>query len=240
MPASDEQLADVLWRANTGGKLTPAEMFQYQVRTNALFRYWEDVHYQYRVGLYDDVEFDKQRAAWGASMAGAPLAQRYWCRVRTYYSPQFMAEMDRIVGPDCDPGGMTADPRRLAGFAAQYTAAWNSRDPAAVGAFFAPDGALVVNGAPAQGRDEITAVAEGFMLAFPDLELTNDRLEIEPDRVTYHWTFEGSNTGPGGTGERVRFSGFEQWEFGADGLIAHSDGHFDDDEYQRQLEHGVD
>jgi hypothetical protein len=49
----------------------------------------------------------------------------------------------------------------------------------------------------------------------------------------------GTNTGPGGTGNRVRISGFEEWRIGDDGLIAESQGHFDQAEYDRQLEHGV-
>jgi hypothetical protein len=43
---------------------------------------------------------------------------------------------------------------------------------------------------------------------------------------------------PGGTGARVRFSGFEEWQIGADGLIARSNGHFDDADYRRQLQRG--
>jgi hypothetical protein len=43
------------------------------------------------------------------------------------------------------------------------------------------------------------------------------------------------NTGPGGTGNAVCISGFEEWTFGPDGLIAASRGHFDEAEYQHQL-----
>ena len=48
----------------------------------------------------------------------------------------------------------------------------------------------------------------------------------------------GTNTGPGGTGREVRISGFEEWQIGADGLIAESLGHFDAEDYQRQLDGG--
>jgi hypothetical protein len=77
------------------------------------------------------------------------------------------------------------------------------------------------------------------MTAFPVLVLTMDDVRIEGDRAVYHWTFAGTNTGPGGTGHRVLFSGFEEWEIGADGLIAGSLGHFDEADYRRQLEHGT-
>jgi hypothetical protein len=43
---------------------------------------------------------------------------------------------------------------------------------------------------------------------------------------------------PGGRGQRVRISGYEEWQIDADGLIAESKGHFDAAEYERQLEHG--
>ncbi|MFC1796702.1 DUF308 domain-containing protein [Pseudomonadota bacterium] len=91
-----------------------------------------------------------------------------------------------------------------------------------------------------RGREAITAVAQGFMTAFPDMELVMDKLDMQPEQLVYHWTFIGTNTGPGGTGNAVRFSGYEEWTIGEDGLITRSLGHFDNDEYQRQLEHGVD
>ena len=131
------------------------------------------------------------------------------------------------------------EPEDLNDFAHRYTAAWNSGNAASVGAFFAPDGSLFVNGSPAVGRDAITAVAQGFMTAFPDLELTLDGLETKTQSVIYHWTFAGTNTGPEGTGNAVHFSGYEEWTFGDDGLIALSMGHFDNDEYQHQLLHGI-
>jgi len=59
-------------------------------------------------------------------------------------------------------------------------------------------------------------------------------------RVEYHWTLSGSNTGPGGTGHRVRITGFEDWRLGADGLIAESKGQYDAAEYARQVRFGYD
>jgi predicted ester cyclase len=57
--------------------------------------------------------------------------------------------------------------------------------------------------------------------------------------TVFHWTLTGTNSGLGGTGKRVRFSGYEVWQIGADGLISDSEGHFDAAEYERQLEHGT-
>ncbi len=111
-PASNEQLADLMLRAHSGETLTPTELFQFQLRTNALFRYWEDVHYQYRMGLYDEIEFAKQRDAWKASLSHSQLSIRYWCQVRSLYSPEFMHEMDGLLENDCTSGEVTMNDDR--------------------------------------------------------------------------------------------------------------------------------
>jgi predicted ester cyclase len=123
-------------------------------------------------------------------------------------------------------------------FARQYTAAWNSEVPENVSSHFAEGATLSVNGEPATGREAITAVARSFMADFPDMELSMDTLVIKEDTIEYHWTFTGTNTGPGGTGNAVRFSGLEEWTMGG-GLIAQSVGQFDQEEYEHQLEHGA-
>ncbi len=136
--------------------------------------------------------------------------------------------------------GCTSAPTKEAkirDFATRYTAAWCSQDPARVAAFFAPTGSLTINGGtPAVGREAITAAARGFMTSFPDLKILMDSVIVQgSDRAVYHWTLVGTNTGPGGTGHSVRISGFEEWHIGADALIAESQGHFDGEDYQRQV-----
>ena len=127
-------------------------------------------------------------------------------------------------------------PTKLNEFAARYTSAWCSQNAANVAAFFSPAGSLTINnGSPALGRTAITRAAQGFMTAFPDLVVRMDRLAVDGANIQYHWTLTGSNTGPGGTGRPVRISGFEEWRFGADDLIAESKGQFDAADYDRQL-----
>jgi SnoaL-like domain len=129
---------------------------------------------------------------------------------------------------------------QLRGFAARYTAAWCSGDAARVAAHYAPDGSLTINdGAPSVGRAAITEAAQAFMTAFPDMQVLLDKLVDRDGGWEYHWTLVGTNTGPGGTGNRVRISGFEEWTIGDDGLIAASLGHYDQAEYDRQLAEGV-
>lgn len=129
------------------------------------------------------------------------------------------------------------DPAKLHEFATRYTAAWCSQNAPSVAAFFAEGGSLKINdGSPSVGRTAITAAAQGFMTAFPDLVVS---LGVDGERITYHWTLTGTNTGPGGTGNPVRISGYEEWRIGADGIIAESRGHFDEVEYQRQLKTAI-
>lgn len=96
--AAYPQLADILRRAEDGEMLTPTEQLQFNRRTNALLRYWEDVHYQYRLGLYDRSEFEAHRRVWAVSFASTQQVRSYWCAVREWYSPEFSAEMDRALG----------------------------------------------------------------------------------------------------------------------------------------------
>ena len=118
-----------------------------------------------------------------------------------------------------------ADPTE---FGRTYAEAWCSQNPDRVAAFFSEEGSLSVNdGTPAVGRQAIAEVAQGFMTDFPDMVVTMDSLETNGDRTIFHWTLAGTNTGPGGTGNRVRISGYKVWQFGADGLVAESKGHFD-------------
>src|SRR5271167_1375385 len=100
---------------------------------------------------------------------------------------------------------MGTDPAQLRDFAARYTAAWCSQDPARVAAFYSAEGSLSVNNdAPAVGRDAIAAIVQSFMTAFPDMRLEMDELLPQGDRAEYRWTLSGTNSGPGGTGKRVR------------------------------------
>ena len=130
---------------------------------------------------------------------------------------------------------MTSD--ELQEFAARYTKAWCSHDPKKVVAFYAKNASISVNSGTAAS---IAEIAQSFMRDFPDMIVTFDKLEPRGDAVAFHWTLIGTNTGPGGTGNKVRISGYELWKIDNDGLISESRGNFDAAEYERQLKHGVD
>ena len=136
----------------------------------------------------------------------------------------------------CNPKGAPMDLAQLTSFGTRYTAAWCSQNAASVAAFFSEAGSLQINsGAPSVGRTAITASAQSFMTAFPDMVVAMDGVDLRGDGSVYRWTLTGTNTGPGGSGKAVRISGYEEWRFGADGLIAESKGRFDEADYKRQL-----
>jgi predicted ester cyclase len=131
---------------------------------------------------------------------------------------------------------MSLDQDQVRDFARSYIDAWCNHDPAGVAKHYKPGGMIAVNGGE---PTEISEVARSFMTAFPDIELFMDDVVVKDDAIEFHWTFVGTHSGPDGTGNRVRISGFEEWTFGDDGLVAEALGHYDQAEYDRQLEHGT-
>ena len=133
------------------------------------------------------------------------------------------------------------DPAELTKFAKRYANAWCSQNPGKVAAFFAERGLISINnGPPAVGRAAIAREAQAFMTTFPDMIVTMDKVAHDEDGTKFHWTLTGTDTGLGGTGKRVRISGYEVWKIDNDELIGESKGHFDSAEYERQLKRGVD
>ena len=128
----------------------------------------------------------------------------------------------------------------LTDFGTRYAAAWSSQDPVSLASFYNEKGSLTVNGgAPSVGRTAITETVRGFMTAFPDMVVKMDQVSQDAGHAIFRWTWTGTNSGLGGTGKAVRINGYEEWTIGADGLIAESKGHYDEAEYQRQLQSGA-
>jgi steroid delta-isomerase-like uncharacterized protein len=141
---------------------------------------------------------------------------------------------------NCTQRTTSMNQHQLTDFATRYAAAWSSQNPGNLAAFYAEDGSLTVNAGPRSvGRAAITATAQGFMTAFPDMLVKMDEVRGDGSHATFRWIWTGTNTGPGGTGKFVRINGYEEWTIGADGLIRESKGHYDEAEYHRQLQSGA-
>lgn len=95
--AENSELARVIAKMRAGEPLSPSETIQYINRELAMFRYWENVHYQYRMGLYDEMVFEKQKIAWDEYINANERTAEYWCSVRHMFSPLFAAELDSLL-----------------------------------------------------------------------------------------------------------------------------------------------
>jgi hypothetical protein len=98
--AGNPQLNEVMVRSNSGARLTPAEAYQVQMRLNAIFRLWEDEHYQYRMGLYDETEFTRERNTWKGVLLTNPGVLEFWCRNnKGNFSAEFARDMNGLIEP---------------------------------------------------------------------------------------------------------------------------------------------
>ena len=95
--ASNESLASAAARFESSEELTPTEIEQIWTWENAIFRYWENVHYQYRSDLYDEIEFTAQQRAWKQALTISRGHQYHWCGWRQNYSPEFRTLMDGFL-----------------------------------------------------------------------------------------------------------------------------------------------
>jgi hypothetical protein len=69
-------------------------------RTGQL-RVWENIHYQYRKGLYEESEFSKEREVWRRGVNRQEM-KRVYCNTKNTYSDEFVADLDSIMNEPCD------------------------------------------------------------------------------------------------------------------------------------------
>jgi len=94
--ASDPELASILNRAWSGEELSAREVVQFNHRTIAMLRYFENVHYQYRQGLYDESEFATQQEAWRDFLANRSTVV-FWCGYRHTLSAEFRVAFESLM-----------------------------------------------------------------------------------------------------------------------------------------------
>jgi hypothetical protein len=82
-------------------RLTPSETRKARLVYTALIRLWENIHYQYRNGVFDEAEFAAARNTWRLAN---PLLRDQYCRQKQAHSlsPAFVDEMDRLAPGSCD------------------------------------------------------------------------------------------------------------------------------------------
>ena len=95
--ATNPQLASVMRRAKDGEELTDDEFTQIYVYHVANLRDWENIHYQYRHGTFDQQEFDAEKTAWRSVIEDNKMFQGVFCNTKLNYSPDFVAELESVL-----------------------------------------------------------------------------------------------------------------------------------------------
>ena len=102
LEASTPELMEMEAKLQAGEPLTPAEMRMNANISSAYWRYRENVHYQYRIGLFDGSEYVGQREIWARSLNTDEIERNKWCRSRTTYSETFRSEIDSVLDKPCN------------------------------------------------------------------------------------------------------------------------------------------
>ena len=100
LTATNQKLAELVVRSNNGEDLSPSERFMYISRSESVFRHFENAHYQYRHGMFDEVEYQKQLSTQESVISRNPGLVEYWCSFKSMYSEPFAAEIDKLLDED--------------------------------------------------------------------------------------------------------------------------------------------
>ncbi len=96
--ANSVELNQIELKVLAGERLTPLEQRRHTQLWRAFFRYWENVNYQYRNGLYDDNEYFAQREAWKRILLSNRGVRDLWCTRGNVQSREFVAEIADLMG----------------------------------------------------------------------------------------------------------------------------------------------
>ena len=94
--ANNLELGEAQLKIQSGESLSPLEERQVGLNQVARFRYWENVYYQYRQGLFDDNEYFGQRESWRGILSSTRV-RGHWCRRLDVHSQEFVAEINSLL-----------------------------------------------------------------------------------------------------------------------------------------------
>jgi hypothetical protein len=70
--------------------------FRFDMYWDGRFRSWESLHFQYRSGLYDDIEFQATTSGW-KELLTIPRVADHWEGEQENYSPEFVELMNGLL-----------------------------------------------------------------------------------------------------------------------------------------------
>jgi hypothetical protein len=106
LTVADAGLTDAVLRANSGAALTAIDAHRINSRSELIFRYWENMHYQYRQELYDESEYSRHRDTVAVVLAENRSLVQYWCLERELFSVPFAELIETLV-----PAGVCPPPQ---------------------------------------------------------------------------------------------------------------------------------
>jgi hypothetical protein len=62
------------------------------------FRYFENVHYQYRIGAYDEAEFSRHMVTMRITTANTASLRQYWSEYSSMFSEEFEKAANEVYG----------------------------------------------------------------------------------------------------------------------------------------------
>ena len=84
------ELISVYLKASAGAeKLTAEEARLLNLNLNATFRMWENMHYQNRIGMYDESEISVNRQVWSTFVKENQIYRDYWLESGAVFSEEF-------------------------------------------------------------------------------------------------------------------------------------------------------
>ncbi len=92
----DSALAAAFVKEMKGQKLDDIERIRLLGRAYLAMRNWENIHYQYRIGMLSSDEWQGFRKNLEAVFEW-PSTRDYWEHEKQFYSPAFRAEVDQIL-----------------------------------------------------------------------------------------------------------------------------------------------
>jgi len=101
LEASDAELIELQAKA-ASGQATPTEQVRFDTLYEAYWRYRENVHYQYRNGLYDEDEYTALRNAWVEELNSNDAVRSTYCSRRHVQPPAFTLEIDAQLDRQCE------------------------------------------------------------------------------------------------------------------------------------------
>jgi hypothetical protein len=76
------------------------EELRFQQYYLGIFRMWENIHYQWNLGLYEDSEFAGEKAIWSQAVNRSSVRGLY-CSSRDSFSAAFQSQIEEILERPC-------------------------------------------------------------------------------------------------------------------------------------------